>query len=886
MADGTENILLNIEFNNDDIQNAVKNITESRKAIDQLIEANRKLVAQGEKNSAEYVKNEQAIKKLNTEVNTNSKLIQANTQAVVANENSIESLKKQNTELLKERNKLDTSTEEGRAAIVKLNEQYDKNSKVIAENSTGVEKQRFNIGNYTESIIKASEHIEKLKKENQQLTVVLKTVDRSTADGKAQYDQINTAIQNNITQINKYKVVVNQTTSSTDKATASLKQLAPGQASAVQGFIGMTRAALAFIATPIGAVVAALGLAIGALTAYFKGSEEGQDRLTKITTTLQVLFNKLMVAVEAVGEAVFESTTNFGAMTEKLGVFGVALDIALTPLKLLLLGLEKLSDLTGFTDIVNDAIKTGEAISNLNDKIEENENTLLVRRAQVNAMVLALREEAIKQEGKTKQKTVEEAIRLEKELAQAEKQQLDDRLKAFDLEAETTGRLTEEQKKQRAELVAAIIDAESQGAQATIKFQKELEKLREEDLTNAKKTSDERIKQMQIEADAARQIEQLKIDLLEEGRAKEIAFYNAAYQEKIDNLKGSDEQIAEQILLSEEKKRQDLADINDKYDEEAIQREKDRIQANNEFLADALAEELEIYQDHVQELINVKKEELLSGVISKEEYDQEIYDLELAAMMAQQALKEQFGEEDLALSGRITDAKIAQKQFEADQTVKLEALKLNAVQNTLGQVASLFNKNSVAFKALATAQTLIQTYQSAQAVFTGMTSSIPGPVGVALGVVGAAAAVAAGLANVAKINNIKTPKLEDGGYIEIGGKRHSQGGEDVHVGGHKVANVEQGENMVILKRGSSGLLRNLSNINQMVGGSNFYADRSPKKYLADGGFVARSAGSRVSNFQTISIADDLRKARFEVSVTDIEKKQNAVNRANVTSELR
>jgi len=152
-----------------------------------------------------------------------------------------------------------------------------------------------------------------------------------------------------------------------------------------------------------------------------------------------------------------------------------------------------------------------------------------------------------------------------------------------------------------------------------------------------------------------------------------------------------------------------------------------------------------------------------------------------------------------------------------------------------------------------------------------------------LGIAGAAAAIASGLANVAKINSTKVPQMEDGGMIDIGGKSHAQGGEDVYIGGSKVANVQAGEKMVVLKKEASPLLRNLSMINKMAGGVDFFSDRKPKSYLADGGFVARSASSRLN--QTISIADDLRKVKLEVSVTDIEKKQAQVNRANVTSEL-
>lgn len=286
-----------------------------------------------------------------------------------------------------------------------------------------------------------------------------------------------TGLKNPINELNATMQKQNQLLAG---AVPALDRMTGGAASAAQGIFGMVKASIAFIATPIGAVVAALGLAIAALTAYFKGSEEGQDRLTRITTILTVAFNKLMVIVEDIGEAVFDAGSGFTSLTEKMGIFGVALDIALIPMKLFLAGLEAIAEFTGLDKVIDDIVKTGDAITALNDKIEADENELIVRRARVNAEVQALREKAIKQEGDLKSATIEQAIKLEKDLAATEKKHLEEKLKAFDLEAATTGALTEEQKKQRAELLASIINAESAGAQATIKFQKEIERLREE----------------------------------------------------------------------------------------------------------------------------------------------------------------------------------------------------------------------------------------------------------------------------------------------------------------------------------------------------------------------------------------------------------------------
>jgi uncharacterized protein (DUF697 family) len=80
-----------------------------------------------------------------------------------------------------------------------------------------------------------------------------------------------------------------------------------------------------------------------------------------------------------------------------------------------------------------------------------------------------------------------------------------------------------------------------------------------------------------------------------------------------------------------------------------------------------------------------------------------------------------------------------------------------AVSNIFGNLASVYDEASDEYKAFATIQTLINTYMSATAAFNSL-ASIP-YVGPALGGIAAAAAVAAGLANVAKIQG-----FEEGGY--------------------------------------------------------------------------------------------------------------------------
>ncbi len=88
---------------------------------------------------------------------------------------------------------------------------------------------------------------------------------------------------------------------------------------------------------------------------------------------------------------------------------------------------------------------------------------------------------------------------------------------------------------------------------------------------------------------------------------------------------------------------------------------------------------------------------------------------------------------------------------------------LKAIGDALGTLSEIAGKQTAVGKALAIAQTTISTYQSAIGAFKGMVTTIPGPVGIALGVVAAAGALATGISAVKKIISTKIPGQGDAG---------------------------------------------------------------------------------------------------------------------------
>ena len=833
-----ESILLSIEFNSDDIKANIKNITDARKQIDNLLEANKKLAEQGKKNSAEYVTNQQAIKALNTEVAQSSKIIQANTQAVQANANSIEDLKKRHSELLKERNKISTSTEEGRKKIEQLNAKYDENSKIIAANSTQVEKQRFNIGNYQSALSGVSP------------------------------------------QLGQFTNIIGD---STGKLTSAAK--------ATEGMSLATKLLLG----PIGLLI----LAGTAIINFLTGSEEGMDKLEKITAKVGAVLSVLKGTLISVGSALVSFAS---------GDFSK--------------GVDTLSDsFSGLGDRMSEPAKEAGELADIFDTLDElrlrnkvsndeeaNQVKNLIIQSKNRNLTEQQRNDLLKEAAELEKKITGGKIALQvADLNASTKQFLidSDRLDLEQRLGETTIDFAKRIIKEDSLLLKGRQDlADKLGEynglldnQANIqeKIQNQADAIAEKAEADAQKRADadkkrldenaakqEEIKQREISA--ANELEILKLE-------REARLIQGA-ENQADKLIEVEQVRAEQLLANKDLTEQErqLIVFNS---EEAINRilldSQDKQKAEQQAM---LAQSLEDYKVYVQGLIDEKKRELLEGKITREEYNQEIADLDLAAAEVQFAIKEEFGIKDIDLASQISDKKIAIAQNEADAEIKIKQLvenaKINAVKNGLGQIASAFNKQSVAYKALASAQTLIDTIQGSIGVFFGMTDVIPGPVGVILGIAAAAAATIRGLAAVDKINSTQVPKLAEGGVIDIGGKRHSQGGEKVSIGGRAVAEVEGGESMVVLKRGASPLLKALGRINEMSGGVNFANDHAPRRYLADGGLVSRSAAAGLSNdfgTQLRSLSQDIQKLRIQVEVSEIRRVENNVKRAEVTSEL-
>lgn len=201
-----------------------------------------------------------------------------------------------------------------------------------------------------------------------------------------------------------------------------------------------------------------------------------------------------------------------------------------------------------------------------------------------------------------------------------------------------------------------------------------------------------------------------------------------------------------------------LADLQN-YGKEVNAEEARQAQAHIDLLKANKQQELET-KAKLAELAVLNDPDSIENKIAKIKAD---LALELSALaegdLQRQILTKQASDAIVQVKKDEAEAKkqIAQDEFNFQMTIA------EGIANSLDTLAGIAGKQTAAGKALAIASTVIKTIQGGIAAFTGMVSSIPGPVGIALGAVAAAGVVASGVKAVKQITAVKVPGASGGG---------------------------------------------------------------------------------------------------------------------------
>jgi len=166
---------------------------------------------------------------------------------------SIDNLTKANKALREERKKLDLQSEGGKKRVSEINKSLDANTSIVKNNSSALEKQRLNIGNYQ----------------------------------------------------------------------GAFEKLAPAQAAAAQGFLGIAKSMLAVIATPIGFILGVLATVIGLVTKALQKMDPVmdfiEDAVTQVTNAFDFLIQNLDKIASIVGNVLVGNFAAASVAADELG---------------------------------------------------------------------------------------------------------------------------------------------------------------------------------------------------------------------------------------------------------------------------------------------------------------------------------------------------------------------------------------------------------------------------------------------------------------------------------------------------------------------------------------------------------------------------------------
>ena len=856
----------------------IKSTSDIKKQLDELKQAQKDLTKEGKTASKEYVANAADLKTLSSAYNANIKTLSERTKSVseaaaredllaLALNNEVSSIaeaREQNKLLNKLRNESNALTVEGQKEIEALNNALDANNDFIKENADGYLKQKINIGNYTDSINDAFGGLGNFIAKSKEAGGVLPLV------------------------------------GTTIKSVSS-------------SLLGLTKSALTFIATPVGAILAAIVAAFLLVKNAMNRSEEATNKITRVFSAFSGIANKVLSALEPLGEFLID------VIVDSFELVGEAADGALSIVSgaLSLFGFESAAKaVDGFTESMKEGVRQGQALADAEAQlaksqreaqkiqleyqkdaeklrqIRDNENLSIAERIKANDELGAVLQEQLKTELAIAQQALLVAnLRIEAE--GKTKETLDAQSEALTTIADIQERITGQESEQLTNRVALQKEAadkakeiadkaiaqqeallekfiQSQGIrrksfEEQLAFEQEVYQKEKEILEANLKNRN--ITQTEYDAELLalqNELLQSKTDLTQEQLQRELDLFISNNQSKID----SEQFFSDESLRIENER---LESIREKQTEFAEQQLLDGVINRQEYndAINAIDEENRITKEEAQKLrdeaqketdvVNAENQRLLDEEKFEKELELELFRLE------QKRLQEVENAEKIGADTTLINERYANAKKEIEQEAANAKLQANAT--VAGEIAGLLGQESALGKLAALTQAGINVQQ-------GVTKAIAqgGIAGIATGAVVAAK----GAISIQKIAGTTT-KFEQGGIQEIGGKRHSQGGTKFYGEDGTTFEAERGEGIGVLSRAAFSGFMDFNN--------SFKGGVSGGGKFAGGGVITQAVRPQNNSTDFRELNNAIANMKIQVAVEDINTGQGnyaeVVNRANV-----
>jgi hypothetical protein len=608
----------------EEMKNLKKNFAEGNISVEEYTQQLSQLTAV-QKETQKDLRTYESIMQAN--VAANDKAMQAN-NILTGSIRELSAALSQNKKIYSELSAEQRESAEGKALLATIQEQ----DKAYKELQKSIGNTQVDVGNYKQAILDALG-------DNNSFGVSINGIIGELQAMKDKMSGLATIIMNYINYNKASATAMNATAAATTKSSLAMK---------------IFRGAL--ISTGIGAIIVLLG----SLVAYLTSTQEGIDKVARVTTPLKIVFQTLWGVVQNMGKALVEAFTSPQKAIK--GLMGL-LETLWNQVSNRVTGVWDI--IKGVGDIVTGDIEKGlkkvgnatlQVITGVDNVAEKVENS-------VNSMKDTINE------------ALERGARIE---------EINQKLSASEADfIEQTAILKQQFKEQNriAEDTTKTFQEREEAARKSIEIQRSINKLAkdrnnlEQELLNLKFASNDT-----SDADRA-ELAKKKAELAEQ----------TAAMLKAETTQNNKVNTIHKEMLDEQKKQREEA--NKRYMEmlkERLAAEKQAIDVyveSNSAVAKSLEERLQIEEKGMNDRLAVLEEERKKGLVSRREYEEQKrkleqdfaktkVDLSVNAVQQELAMYEQLNQSKISNEGRLTIEIVTQEQQRqaAIYQMKVEAL--------------------------------------------------------------------------------------------------------------------------------------------------------------------------------------------------------------------
>jgi hypothetical protein len=624
----------------------------------------------------------------------------------------------------------------------------------------------------------------------------------------------------------------------------------------IKGIWGVTKASLAFIATPIGIVLAVVAGAVALVANAMNRSEESTNKLKGAVSGFTGIIKGLLKILEPLGDFIIDGLVKGFELLEK-GVFK-ALDAIASGLEFL--GLDSAAaSMRSFTTEIEENAKASKELAKAEFQLEKSQ-----RQAQKIQLDYQKTAEKLRQGRDDGNKTIAERIKFNDQLSASLDEQAAKELEIAK-QAENVAKLRVKLNGENKESLEELAEAQTRISD----IEERIDGQRSEQIVNRvslqKEAAEKAIEAQNAELDAFVKSQGVKAKTLSE----ELDLERDVSQKKIDILdaelkakkKSQEEYNAEIIGIQNEllQKQAELAVDNANRELQAyIQNNKTKLDSDKFLSQEAFNEETARLEGLAEQRRDFEAKRLEEGQITQQDFNTAINEINEENRLINEELEKQrkeaklvqnaidfenalaIQEEQNASEFEILTAKLeADRLAEVNEAIKtganvelinkkyaarlenidkeLNRAKLEQTAATFGGVAQLLGESTAAGKAAGVAQATINTYTGVSEVWRAP-STLPEPLGTAAKVVSTGVVLGSGLASVKKIASTPT-KFGKGTILK--GNSHANNGIQFLLDGMPGFEAEGGE--AIINKKSTSMFGPLLSAMNVAGGGNKFA---------------------------------------------------------------